>query len=37
VKNPTIIAVFDENRPGSNNKFIAPSIADKKIRFEDLI
>ena len=37
VKKPTIIAVFDDNMPGSNNKFIAPRIADKKIRFEDLI
>lgn len=36
-KKPTIIAVFDDNRPGSNNKFTAPTKADKKIRFEDLM
>ena len=37
VKMPTTIAVCDDNRPGSNNKFTPPIMADKKIRLEDLI
>lgn len=36
-RKPANSASFDVNIPGSNDKFITPSKADKKIKFDDFM